>query len=279
MPRRMTSWMRSIASVTKSAGYFGSTLLKAEQNNFRAKSSLVYSGMILGGSVLRLGAKVVDTASSYIMKRPKKGWGKKPLPKRTKNSNSKAKKPLTTAQKAKEVRKEIEQEKKGKKKQKEQPKKEEFYVPGNIKEPENSKDVPVYELNEKEKEMLSEWSDFNNRELEGVGGKTTHKNMSDEMSELYTYLEKTQPFIEKLEYVKETKEAKLTLKGSQLGDVGFFNEIYLNPTSIKNEEGYNYYGKDPSESMTNLLNDYHLERANILYLIVNHYYGKMKKAQ
>lgn len=265
----MTTWMRSIASVTKSAGYFGNNLVKAQTDGLKYKSRLMYSGMILGGSVLRLGARVIDSVGSRLVNKPKKGWGKKKSPSRSKSS-----KPYSRKQEVKDVKKEIAREKRGLKPKANNQKEGQYYVPGNLEPSKVKGDVPSYELSEKEKEALSEWSAFNEREIEG--DTNNYKNMSDAMAELYQYLERTTPFIEKLHYDVENKVAEVTLKKTTVADMGFLTTLLLTPNSIQNEEGMNYFVKDPSEAMTKLLNDYHIEQANILYLIINHYYGKKK---
>lgn len=290
-------WFRSISSVTNSLSRFGRIAAEGQLNSTRSKFAFVNSGLALTGSIMRLGTKVVDYAGSKITGKPRKKRGKSPKSKGSykgtnKNGtsqkgyskNNKSDKPLTHSQQQKQYRKEDAAAKERLKAQGIDPNEK----PMSFLEEDNKNEklvMPKYKMTDSERDAMEQLALFN-RENRGynVDGSEKVEGELSKIEQLYQYLEKTSEFRESIEYTEDKKSVIVHLKplDIQTSDEFFvnFKELILSPTEIMNPEHENYLQManiNPSKLMTSLLLDYHIERAPMLYFVINYYLKSTKK--
>lgn len=278
----INSWFRAINSVSSSVGRMGRATAKGQANTIKSKYMLVNAGLLLGGSVVRLTTKVVDYAGSKITGKPMKKRGKKS---KNNNSNYNANgKPKTKAQIQKERNME---DIAAKKRLKEQKIEEDNWEPESFLDDDVKKEkavMPSYKMTPEELEAMEQLSQFNqsNRGYDSDGLSVETKQ--SKMEQLYSYLERTSAFYDNMEYTEDKKAIKVSLKplDIQTKDEFFvnFKELILSPTEIMNPDFENYLkiqNVNPSKLMTALLQDYHIERAPMLYFVINYYMKSNKK--
>lgn len=288
----MGSWFRSISSLTNSMSRFTKIAVDGQLNTARSKFAFVNSGLALTGSIMRLGTKVVDYAGSKITGKPRKNRSKstgkkgKGASKGVQNGNKKGSsdKPLTHAQQQKQFRKEDADAKKRLQAQGIDPNEK----PMSFLEEDNKNEnlvMPKYKMTDSEREAMEQLALFNkeNRGYNSDGSDSSEGSLT-KIQALYKYLEKTEDFRESIEYTEDGKAIVVNLKplDIQTSDEFFvnFKELILSPTEIMNPEYENYLQManiNPSKLMTSLLQDYHIERAPMLYFVINYYLKSTKK--
>lgn len=290
----MGSWFRSISSLTNSMSRFTKIAVDGQLNSTRSKFAFVNSGLALTGSIMRLGTKVVDYAGSKITGKPRKNRSKAPTKaskaKQNKSNNNKSNKDKGYSdldsgkgKKSKyaqqnDFRKEDHEAKKRLKKQGIDDFNPMSFVDDNANEVVK---MPQFKITDKEREAMEQLANFNasNRgyDSDGVATGNAYKK-DDKMQKLYDYLETTEYFREGIEYTEDKTAIVVKLKplDIQTSDEFFvnFQELILSPTAIMNPFYENYLQManiNPSKLMTNLLQDYHVERAPMLYFVINYY--------
>lgn len=287
------SWFRSISSVTNSFSRFTKIAVDAQLNTTRSKFAFVNSGLALTGSIMRLGTKVVDYAGSKITGKPMKKRSKASNKgkssnkgKATTKGNKKGSsdKPLTYGKQQKQFRKEDAEAKERLKAQGIDPNEK----PMSFLEEDNKNEkleMPKYKMTDSEREAMEQLAQFN-RENRGYNsdGSDSSAGSLTKIQTLYKYLEKTEEFRESIEYSEDGKAIVVKLKplDIQTSDEFFvnFKELILSPTEIMNPDYENYLQManiNPSKLMTSLLQDYHIERAPMLYFVINYYLKSTKK--
>lgn len=257
----------AVGSVFTSGAILGKTVVDAKTQQTKLGMRTVLSGAVFVGALLRLGGKATNALANLIPTRKAK---------ERRNDNKQAKLDKKQA-KLEEKRGTTSGKGKGNAKEKgyfEAPKKLEDsdsdYITG------NTDSVPLPKAQEEGLALLSKLNDksLGTNYAEQFGAEQYKQKRLDDFVNGLEYA------LQKSEFDTKTGRYSLLTNNLPVADLQYFKHLFLDTKGIYNEDGENYITKgfkDPSLTLTSLVQDYQTENAELCYALTTYFYGSNRK--